>query len=121
MLWVRVSRRRRSSGLRASQRPSARESSARRMSSARECSAAMAMALGAATISNDLVFTTTFDGTVIALSREDGSIVWQDDLGTRTNAPLTIAGDTLVTAASYPAEAGQLPKIVAYRLGGSAR
>ncbi len=78
-----------------------------------------AMALGAATISNDLVFTTTFDGKVIALAKEDGSIVWQGDLPTRTNAPLTIAGDTLVTAASYPEQPGQTPKIVAYRLGGS--
>jgi glucose dehydrogenase len=74
------------------------------------------MALGAATVSNDLVFTTTFDGTVAALSRKDGSIVWRGTLPTRTNAPLTIAGDTLVTAASYPAEAGQKPQIVAYRL-----
>jgi outer membrane protein assembly factor BamB len=79
------------------------------------------MAFGAATVSNDLVFTTTFDGTVYAFSKKDGSIVWQDKLPTRTNAPLTIAGDTLVTAASYPAEPGQVPKIVAYRLGGSAR
>jgi outer membrane protein assembly factor BamB len=74
------------------------------------------MALGAATISNDLVFTTTFDGTVVALSKRDGSIVWQGDLPSRTNAPLTIAGDTLITAASYPEEAGQAAKIVAYRL-----
>ena len=79
-----------------------------------------AMALGAATISNDLVFTTTFDGKVIALSKEDGSIVWQGDLPSRTNAPLTIAGDTLVTAASYPEQPGQVAKIVAYRLGSSA-
>jgi outer membrane protein assembly factor BamB len=78
-----------------------------------------AMALGAATISNDLVFTTTFDGKVVALSKEDGSIVWQGDLPTRTNAPLTIAGDTLVTAASYPEQPGQVPKVVAYRLGSS--
>jgi len=77
------------------------------------------MALGAATISNDLVFTTTFDGTVVALSRSDGSIVWTGDLGMRTNAPLTIAGGTLVTAASYPAEPGQVAKVVAYRLPGS--
>ena len=77
------------------------------------------MAFGAATVSNDLVFTTTFDGTVYAFSKKDGSIVWQDKLPTRTNAPLTIAGDTLVTAASYPAEPGQVPKIVAYRLGGA--
>jgi outer membrane protein assembly factor BamB len=76
------------------------------------------MAFGAATVSNDLVFTTTFDGTVYAFSKKDGSIVWQDKLPARTNAPLTIAGDTLVTAASYPEVAGQKPQIVAYRLGG---
>ena len=75
-----------------------------------------AMALGAATISNDLVFTTTFDGTVVALSKDDGSIVWQGKLPSRTNAPLTIAGDTLVTAASYPEDPGQTAKVVAYRL-----
>jgi outer membrane protein assembly factor BamB len=74
------------------------------------------MALGAATISNDLVFTTTFDGTVVALSKKDGSIVWRGTLPSRTNAPITIAGDTLITAASYPAEAGQIPRVVAYRL-----
>jgi outer membrane protein assembly factor BamB len=77
-----------------------------------------AMALGAATISNDLVFTTTFDGAVVALSRADGSIVWKGTLPARTNAPLTIAGDMLITAASYPAEAGQRAQIVAYRLTG---
>ena len=80
-----------------------------------------AMALGAATLSNDLVFTTTFDGTVVALSKKDGSIVWQDALPAATNAPLTIAGDTLVTAASYPQEPGQAPKIVAYRLAKGTR
>jgi len=37
-------------------------------------------------------------------------------LPSRTNAPITISGDTLITAASYPAEAGQIPKVVAYRL-----
>lgn len=80
------------------------------------------MALGAATISNDLVFTTTFDGKVIALSRDNGSVVWQDDLPAATNAPLTIAGDTLVTAASFPQESGESgPKVVAYRLAGSDR
>jgi outer membrane protein assembly factor BamB len=77
------------------------------------------MALGAATISNDLVFTTTFEGKVVALSREDGSIVWQGDLGVRTNAQLSIAGDTLITAASYPEEGQGPPKVVAYRLGAS--
>jgi len=34
------------------------------------------MPLGGATVSNDLVFTATFTGEVVALSRQDGSIVW---------------------------------------------
>ena len=49
---------------------------------------------------------------------KDGSIVWKGTLPARTNAPLTIAGDMLITAASYPAEAGQRAQIVAYRLTG---
>lgn len=57
---------------------------------------------GAATVANDLVFTTTFDGRVVALSRSDGKVVWQWQLPTGTNAPLAIAGRTLVTAASIP-------------------
>ena len=70
---------------------------------------------GAATISNDLVFTTTFDGTVWALARASGEVVWRTSLSFPTNAPVVVAGDTLIAAASVPLE-GQQPELVAYRL-----
>jgi mono/diheme cytochrome c family protein len=74
-------------------------------------------AYGAATVSNDLVFTTTFDGSVWALDRTNGSVVWHAKLPAGTNAPLAIAGDTLVTSASFPTGAGQQAQVIAYRLG----
>jgi outer membrane protein assembly factor BamB len=74
-------------------------------------------AYGAATISNDLVFTTTFEGKVIALDRDTGSVVWEEQLPAGTNATIAIVGDTLVTAASFPQTKDQKPVIIAYRLG----
>jgi outer membrane protein assembly factor BamB len=74
-------------------------------------------AYGAATISNDLVFTTTFDGKVFALDRDTGAVVWEEQLPAGTNATIAIVGDTLITAASFPQTADQKPVIIAYRLG----
>jgi outer membrane protein assembly factor BamB len=74
-------------------------------------------AYGGATVSNDLVFTTTFEGKVLALDRGTGNIVWQKQLPAGTNANIAIIGDTLITAASFPQAAGQQPEIIAYRLG----
>lgn len=74
------------------------------------------MPFGAMTVSNDLVFTTTFDGKLRAYSIEDGSEAWASDLGAGTNSPLAIAGDTLVTAAGFPQGAGQKAQLVVYKL-----
>jgi outer membrane protein assembly factor BamB/mono/diheme cytochrome c family protein len=74
-------------------------------------------AYGAATISNDLVFTTTFEGKVIALDRDSGNVVWDQQLPAGTNTTVAIVGDTLLTAASFPQSKGQRAMIVAYRLG----
>jgi glucose dehydrogenase/mono/diheme cytochrome c family protein len=71
---------------------------------------------GAATLSNDLVFTTTFDGRVLALDSRTGKIVWTYRFPTSTNATVAIAGDTLVSAASIPSKGGPA-EIVALRLG----
>jgi outer membrane protein assembly factor BamB len=71
---------------------------------------------GAATISNDLVFTTTYDGRVLALDRQTGRVVWKHQLPTNTNATVAIDGDTLLTAASVPGKNAQAA-IVALRLG----
>ena len=49
--------------------------------------------LGAATVSNDLVFTTPYSGALIALDRTTGAIVYQRKLPTSANAPIAIAGN----------------------------
>jgi outer membrane protein assembly factor BamB/cytochrome c553 len=74
-------------------------------------------AYGAATISNDLVFTTTFDGKITAFDRENGNVVWEEQMPAGTNATIAIVGDTLITAASFPQTKDQRPVIIAYRLG----
>jgi mono/diheme cytochrome c family protein len=63
------------------------------------------------------VFTTTFDGKVIGLSRDSGNVVWEKQMPAGTNATVAIVGDTLITAASFPQSKGQQPVIIAYRLG----
>lgn len=75
------------------------------------------MADGDATVANDLVFTTTFDGYLVALSRTDGSLVWRKKLPAFTNAPIAIDDETLITAASYPGGKGQTTEVIAFRLG----
>jgi len=71
---------------------------------------------GAATISNDLVFTTTFDGTVWALDRATGAIVWREQPFVMTNAPLAVAGDTLIAGGAVAQQGSAVPALVAYRL-----
>jgi outer membrane protein assembly factor BamB len=75
---------------------------------------------GAATVTNDLVFTTTFNGKLIAMNRSTGQIVWQQQLSAGTNAPVAIDGDTLIAVASFPSGKGQKPEIVAYSLSAPA-
>jgi outer membrane protein assembly factor BamB len=71
-------------------------------------------AYGATTVTNDLVFTTTYDGTVHALDKATGDAAWQQSLPTRTNSGVAVEGDTLIA----PAGVGQGAAITAYRLGG---
>jgi outer membrane protein assembly factor BamB/plastocyanin len=74
-------------------------------------------AYGAATIANDVVFTTTFDGTLYGLDANTGENVFKTKLSAGTNAPVGVYGDTVVTAASFPQGPGQEALIIAYRLG----
>ncbi len=55
--------------------------------------------LGAATVSNNLVFTTLYDGVLIALDRRTGAIVYRHQLPTSTNAPIAIADNTVIVPA----------------------
>jgi glucose dehydrogenase len=76
--------------------------------------------LGATTVANDLVFTTLYNGDLIALDRATGAIVYRSKLPASTNAALAIAGNTIIIPAGGPetkSTAAMIPQVVAYRLG----
>jgi alcohol dehydrogenase (cytochrome c) len=78
-----------------------------------------AMPLGAATVSNDLVVTTLYTGVLVALNRNTGAIVYEHQLPTSTNAPIAIAGNTILIPAGGPnifGPKGGSPQLVAYTI-----
>ncbi len=74
--------------------------------------------LGAATVSNDLVFTASLNGTLLALNRRTGAIAYRRKLPTTENAPLAIAGHTVLVPAGGITGKGpsRNPQLVAYAL-----
>jgi outer membrane protein assembly factor BamB len=85
--------------------------------------------LGGATVSNDLVFTATFTGELLALSRSralalsrrSGAIVWTAQLPDGSNATLAVAGNTLLAGAGVPLSATEHPEVVAYQVPSAGR
>jgi len=74
--------------------------------------------LGAATVSNNLVFTTLFQGELLALNRLTGAIVFRQKLPDITQSPIAIAGGTVIVPAGGPKALGQsgISQIVAYAI-----
>jgi alcohol dehydrogenase (cytochrome c) len=72
-------------------------------------------AFSGVTIVNDLLFTSTLDGQVFALSRNDGSVVWQWQAPGGTNSWPAVAGDTIVWAFGL----GDDPSVIALSLSGN--
>jgi glucose dehydrogenase len=72
--------------------------------------------LGAVTVSNDLVFTTLYNGVLIAVNRSTGAVVYRRQLPTSTNSPIAIAGNTLIVPAGGPltSTGSGNPQVVAY-------
>jgi outer membrane protein assembly factor BamB len=72
--------------------------------------------LGAATVSNDLLFTTLLNGTLLALDRNTGAVAYQRKLPTSTNSPLAIAGHTVLVPAGGVTgkQPSRNPQLVAY-------
>jgi hypothetical protein len=72
---------------------------------------------GAVTVSNHLVLTRLWSGTLIALNRAIEAIVYRKALPTTTNAPLAVFGNTVLVPADGPetsAKGGGDPQLVAY-------
>jgi glucose dehydrogenase len=73
--------------------------------------------VGAATISSDLLFTTLYNGTVLAIDRDTGKIAYRHRLPTTTNAPIAIAGRTVIVPAGDVGRRRRVdPQVVAYSL-----
>jgi outer membrane protein assembly factor BamB len=68
---------------------------------------------GAATVVNDLVFTSSFTGRITAHDRDDGSEVWAFQAPGGINGWPAVAGDTIV----FPVGTAQVPVLMALRLG----
>jgi len=76
---------------------------------------------GAAAVTNDIVFTTTYNGDLYAFNAATGVILLKRPLSAGTNAPVTIVGDYIITAASAPKSNGQQALIIAYKLGATGK
>ncbi len=60
------------------------------------------MAFGAATVANDVVFTSTYDGTIYAFATATGRQLWKTKARAGINSFPAIAGDTLLVGAAAP-------------------
>jgi alcohol dehydrogenase (cytochrome c) len=76
------------------------------------------MPLGAATVSNDLVFTALYSGALVALNRGTGATVYRRQLPTSTNSPIAVFGNAVLVPAGGPqtstSGSGGNPQLVAY-------
>jgi alcohol dehydrogenase (cytochrome c) len=76
---------------------------------------------GAATVTNNVVFTTTYSGYLYALNAATGAILFKTPMSSGSNAPIAIDGDYILAGAGVqmPKSAKQL--IIAYKLGGKGK
>lgn len=75
-------------------------------------------AFGAPVVVNDVVFATSYEGTVVALDAKSGGELWAQTLPAGVNSGVVVDGDTLLVPAGASVAEGQTPELVAYRLGG---
>jgi alcohol dehydrogenase (cytochrome c) len=76
---------------------------------------------GAATVTNDVVFTTTFHGDLYALNAATGAILRKASLPAGSNAPVAIDGDYVIAGAGTPLSPAQHLMIIAYKLGATGK
>jgi alcohol dehydrogenase (cytochrome c) len=72
---------------------------------------------GGASITNDVVFTTTFNGYLYAFDTATGAVLLKTPLSAGSNAPVTIEGGYVIVGAGVPLSSTQEPLIIAYKLG----
>ena len=72
---------------------------------------------GAATVTNNVVVTTTYNGHLYAFNASTGAVLLNKPMSAGTNAPIAVDGDYLITAASFAQSKTEKPLIIAYKLG----
>jgi len=73
------------------------------------------MVVGAATVVNDLVFTSTYNGMIYAFDRKTGEEVWSYQAPGGINGWPAVSEDTII----FPVGVGQNPVLLALRIGAS--
>jgi alcohol dehydrogenase (cytochrome c) len=71
---------------------------------------------GCATVSNDVVFTSTYGGTAYAFAVEDGRELWRGRLRAGVNACPAVVGDLVLFGAGVRRPGGAAPEVVAFGL-----
>jgi alcohol dehydrogenase (cytochrome c) len=75
---------------------------------------------GAATVTNDVVFTTTFHGDLFALNAGTGKILLKTPLSAGSNAPVA-DGDYVIAGAGASLVPSEQRMIIAYKLGATGK
>jgi alcohol dehydrogenase (cytochrome c) len=76
---------------------------------------------GAATVTNDVVFTTTVRGDLYALDASTGAILLKTPLSAGSNAPVAVDGDYVIAGAGAAMPPNQRNMIIAYKLGATGK
>jgi outer membrane protein assembly factor BamB len=72
---------------------------------------------GAATVTNNVVFTTTLSGYLYAFNAATGATLLKTPLSAQANAPVAVDGDYVITGAGLAGTPAEQPLIIAYKLG----
>ncbi|MGH3224557.1 MAG: PQQ-binding-like beta-propeller repeat protein [Streptosporangiaceae bacterium] len=72
---------------------------------------------GAATVTNDVVLTTTFKGYLYALDAATGAILFKTPMSAGSNAPVAVDGGYVIAGAGAALSSTQRDMIIAYKLG----
>ena len=76
---------------------------------------------GAATVTNDVVFTTTFKGDLDALDATTGAILFKTPMSAGTNAPVAVDGGYVIAGVGEALSSTQRNLIIAYKLGATGK
>ena len=79
------------------------------------------MVFGAATVTNDVVFTTTFKGYLYALDATTGAILFSTPMSAGSNSQVAVDGNYVIAGAGLDLSSSDRNMIIAYKLGATGK